>query len=140
MNGSNPPAHLTIEPNAGNCPVKKSSWWKCFFAALGVSILAVVLPWIIAVLTVGVPSMGGKLRGLDHIGLALAGLFIYMLLFFSIPLAISILSAITSSISVSRYPVEPVKACRMAMLHAFLTTLIIWGILLPGFLRYMRAS
>lgn len=135
-------ARLIHSPKTQPVRAKKSSWWKCFPAAFGVSLFAVALLWIIAALTVGVPfpMAGYDMRGVARLGDALVALFFYMLLLPPIPLAIALISAVSTGIGVRRYPIEPVKARRMAMLCAFLAALFIWGVTLPWLLRFLHES
>ncbi len=137
-----PRARRIHHPKPRRVRLERSSPWRCFWVALGMSLLAVVLLWLIAALIFGVPipMAGHDARGLTDMGTALMAMFFYMLLFFPIPIAMVFISAVTVDIVIRDYPTEPAMARRAAMRRAFLTTLVIAGICLPAFLRYMHTS
>ena len=119
--------------------LKKSSWWRCFFAAVGMSLVALAIAWSVAAYNIGVPipMAGSTARGP---GEALMALFFCLLLLPSLPLALCFVSAIAAGIGISRYLAEPASACRSAALWAFSATLVIGGLGLPALVHYLKSS
>lgn len=137
-----PGARLIHHPNARAVRVKKASWWKCFFAALGMSLVAIAIAWTVCAVRTGVPipMSGTTAGGLNHLDGALIALVFYLLLLPPFPLALCFVSAIAAGIGFSRYRVERARACRSAALWAFSATLIVGSLGLPALVQYLKSS
>lgn len=106
------------------------------------SLIAIAIVWTVCAVRTGVPipMSGTTARGLKHLDGALIALVFYLLLLPPLPLVIGLISAITGTVSISRYPADSVKATRIAAIGAFSATLVIGGLALPALLRYLKSS